>query len=66
MKESHYPSIEEFITLAKEMGVKLIPCSTTCGMFGLTENSFTSGVESITGAAYFLNEARQSKVTLFI
>jgi peroxiredoxin family protein len=66
MKESHYPSIDEFITMAKEMGVKLIPCSTTCGMFGLTEDSFRSGVENISGAAYFLGEARQSKVTLFI
>lgn len=66
MKESNYPSIDEFITMAKEMGVKLVPCSTTCGMFGLTEGSFRSGVESIAGAAYFLGEARQSKVTLFI
>ncbi len=66
MKESKYPSIEEFITIAKDMGVKMIPCSTTCGMFGLTESSFQDGVESIAGAAYFLGEARQSKVTLFI
>jgi peroxiredoxin family protein len=66
MKDTHYPSIDEFIAMAKEMGVKLIPCSTSCGMFGLTENSFRSGVESIAGAAYFLGEARQSKVTLFI
>jgi len=66
MKESNMPSIDEFITMAQEMGVKLIPCSTTCGMFGLTENSYRSGVESIAGAAVFLNEARQSKVTLFI
>jgi peroxiredoxin family protein len=66
MKDSHYPSIDEFITMAKDMGVKLIPCSTTCGMFGLTENSFRSEAESIAGAAYFLGEARQSKVTLFI
>jgi peroxiredoxin family protein len=66
MKESNMPSIDEFITMAKDMGVKLIPCSTTCGMFGLTEDSFRNGVESISGAAYFLNEARQSKVTLFI
>ncbi len=66
MKDNYYPSIEEFITMAKEMGVKLIPCSTTCGMFGLTDTSFQNGVESIAGAAHFLNEARQARVTLFI
>ena len=66
MKESHYPTIDEFITMAQQMGVKMIPCSTTCGMFGLTPDSFRSGVQDIAGAAYFLNEARQSKVSLFI
>ena len=66
MKESNYPSIDEFITMAKQMGVRLIPCSTTCGMFGLTEDAFRSEVEGLAGAAYFLNEARQSKVALFI
>ncbi|OGO07522.1 MAG: hypothetical protein A2Y92_04155 [Chloroflexi bacterium RBG_13_57_8] len=66
MKESNYPSIEEFLKMVQEMGVKLVPCSTSCGMFGLQEGSFRSGVESIAGAAYFLNIARQSKVTLFI
>lgn len=66
MKESNYPSIDEFITMAHQMGVKMFPCSTTCGMFGLNEDSFRSEAEEIAGAAYFLNEARQSKVTLFI
>jgi peroxiredoxin family protein len=66
MKESNVPSIEEFITMSKQMGVKLVPCSTTCGVMGLEQDSFRSEVESLAGAAYFLNEARQSKVTLFI
>ena len=66
MQDSHYPSIDQFIAMAHEMGVKMIPCSTTCGMFGLTEDSFRSEAESLAGAAYFLNEARQSKVCLFI
>jgi peroxiredoxin family protein len=66
MKESNMPSIDEFITMAKEMGVKMIPCSTTCGVMGMTEGAFREEVGSLAGAAYFLNEARQSKVSLFI
>jgi len=66
MKESNVPSIEEFITMAQQMGVKLVPCSTTCGVMGLEQDSFRSEVESLAGAAFFLNEARQSGVTLFI
>jgi peroxiredoxin family protein len=66
MKESNYPTIDEFITMAHQMGVKMVPCSTTCGIMGLAEDALRSEVESLAGAAYFLNEARQSKVTLFI
>ena len=66
MKEANYPTIDEFITMAHQMGVRMVPCSTTCGVMGLTEDSFRSEVERLAGAAYFLNEARQSKVTLFI
>jgi len=66
MKEINMPSVEELIKMAHEMGVKLIPCSTTCGLMGLTEDSFRPEAEGIAGAAYFLNEARESKVTLFI
>ena len=66
MKESNYPTIDEFIAMAHQMRVQMIPCSTTCGVTGLAEDAFRSEVESLAGAAYFLNEARQSKVTLFI
>jgi peroxiredoxin family protein len=66
MKDSHLPSIDEFIQMAKDMGVKLIPCSTSCGIMGLAEGAFREETGSLAGAAFFLNEARQSKVTLFI
>ena len=66
IKDSRLPSVDEFIQMATDMGVKLIPCSTSCGLMGLGEGSFREEAGSIAGAAFFLNEARQSKVTLFI
>ncbi len=68
MKDVNMPSIDEFIVMAHEMGVQLIACTTTCGVMGLPpeKDTFRSEVDSLTGAAYFLGEARQSKVTLFI
>ncbi len=68
MKDVNMPSIDEFIVMAHEMGVQLIACTTTCGVMGLTpeKDTFRSEVDSLTGAAYFLGEARESKVTLFI
>ncbi len=68
MKETNMPSIDEYITMAKDMGVKLIACTTTCGVMGIPPemDTFRSEVESLAGAATFLGEARKSQVTLFI
>jgi len=66
MKDINHPSIEELITMARQMGVKVIACTTSCGIMGLDEDAFRSEVDSLAGAAYFLGEARESKVALFI
>ncbi len=66
MKDAHIPSIDEFITMAKDMEIKLIACTTTMGVMGIAEDSFRSEVDGVAGAAYFLGEARESKVALFI
>jgi len=66
MKDIRHPSLDDMITMATDLGVKLIACTTSCGLMGLPEDSFRSEVESIAGAAYFLGEASNSKVTLFI
>jgi peroxiredoxin family protein len=68
MKDTHMPSVDEFIKMAHGMGVELIGCTTTCGVMGIAaeEETFRSEVDTLSGAAYFLNLARKSKVTLFI
>ncbi len=68
MKDTNMPSIDEYITMAHQMGVKLVACTTTCGVMGLSpeKDTFRSEVDSLAGAGYFLGEARESKVTLFI
>ena len=66
MKDINMPSLDELITMANEMGVKLVACTTTCGVMGVSEESFRSEVTSLAGAAYFLGEATESRATLFI
>ncbi len=68
MKDTNMPSVDEYITMVKEMGVQIIACTTTCGVMGIPaeEDSFRNEVTTLAGAAYFLNLARQSKVVLFI
>jgi len=66
MKDINMLSVEEFIKLSHEMGVKLIPCSTSCGLMGVDQDAFRPEAEPVAGAAYFLAEASTSKVSLFI
>ncbi len=66
MKDINVPSVDEFMDMAKSMGVKMIACTTSCGLMGLEADAFRSEVDVMTGAAFFLGEARKSKVTLFI
>lgn len=66
MKDINLPSIDEFFEMAKSMDIKIIACTTSCGFMGLEADAFREEVDVMTGAAFFLGEARKSKVTLFI
>ena len=66
MRENDMPSLDELISMAHAMGIKMIACTSTIGVMGLSEDAFRSEVESLAGAAYFMGEARESRVTLFI
>ena len=66
MKDSRSPSVEELLALAKEMGVKLIACTTTMGMMGISRDAFIPEVDSFAGVATYLAEAKEGKVNLFI
>jgi peroxiredoxin family protein len=66
MKEMKVPSIDEFIAMAQEMGVKMIACTTTCGLMGVSEESLRPEVTTMAGAATYLGDASAAKVNLFI
>ncbi len=66
MKDVRMPSVDEYITMARSMGVKLIACTTSLGVMGVDEGALRSEVDDVAGAAFFLSEASKSKVSLFI
>jgi peroxiredoxin family protein len=66
MKEVRMPQVDELITLAKELGVKLIACTTTMAVMGIGKDAFIPEVDTFTGAATFVGEAKDSKINLFI
>lgn len=66
MKNSKIPSIPEFIKIAKELGVKLIACTTTFSFMGFQKDDFIDEVDMYAGAATYLKEATEGKASYFI
>lgn len=58
-------SPEELIELAKDLGVKLVPCQMTMDLLGLHKDDLIDGLEEPAGATTALLEA-QNAITLFI
>lgn len=66
MKEVNMPSVNEMIAMAKESGVKIIACTTSMGVMGVSKEAFIPEVDTFAGAATYLAEAQESKINLFI
>lgn len=66
MKKSKMASLEDLMKLAKELNVKYIACTTSCGVMGLAKENFIDGVNEFAGASVYLAEAKDSKINLFI
>jgi len=66
MKRSKMASLEDLMKLAKQLNVKYIACTTSCGVLGLSKENLIDDVDEFAGASTYLAEARESKVNLFI
>ena len=66
MKKSGMASLPELFETAVRLGVKFYACSTSCSFMGLEKEDLIPETADIVGAAYFLNEARNAKINLFI
>ena len=67
MKKKKVPSVTEFLALAAELGVKIRVCEMSMDLMGFKREEFIQypGIE-FCGAAKFLEDANESRVTLFI
>jgi len=65
MDDAGVDSVEKLLALARELGVKLVACTMSMDVMGVTKEQLVDGVE-LGGAATFLGEASRSKVSLFI
>ena len=65
MKKQNMPPIPEMLDLCRQLGVRLIACSTTIGIMSVKDEDLIEGTECA-GAAAFLEFASGADVTLFI
>jgi len=66
MKEKGVASLPEFYETAVDLGVKMMPCQMSLDVMEFDAKNFQANVTSPVGVATFLEEAAESKVTLFI
>ena len=64
-EQHNVASPQELLELARELGVRLIPCHMTMDLLGLSRDDLIDGLEEPAGAATALAEA-QDAITLFI
>jgi peroxiredoxin family protein len=63
--EHNVASPQQLLELARELGVRLVPCQMTMDLLGLSREDLIDGLEEPAGAATALAEA-QDAITLFI
>ena len=65
MKNKNVNSLEELMSLAQSNGVKLVACTMSMDIMGITKVELIDGVE-LAGVASYLGDAEESNVNLFI
>jgi peroxiredoxin family protein len=65
MKAKNLSSLEEMISLARELGVRIIACEMSRDLLGIRESELVDGLEC-GGVASFLADALKSRTSLFI
>lgn len=65
MQEKNVSSLEELISLARELGVRMIACEMSRDVMGIRESELVGGLEC-GGVATFLADSLKSRTSLFI
>ncbi|OGP40408.1 MAG: hypothetical protein A2022_02850 [Deltaproteobacteria bacterium GWF2_42_12] len=66
MSQKKVPSLQEFIQMAHQMGVKFYPCEMSMTVMGLKKEDFIDECQDVIGAVSYLSIAKESNVNLFI
>jgi peroxiredoxin family protein len=65
MKDHQVASLEEFVEMARDFGVRMVACDMSRELLGIHDEELIDGLE-FGGVAAFMGDAARSKVSLFI
>jgi peroxiredoxin family protein len=65
MKDKNIASLEELMDVARDLGVRMMACTMSMDVMGVTKEELLDGLE-YGGVAAYMADASQSRVTLFI
>ena len=65
MRDKQVASVDELFAMARQLNVKLIACTMSMDVMGITREELIDGVE-VGGVATFLGDAARSRVSLFV
>jgi peroxiredoxin family protein len=65
MKAKNVSSLEDMISLARDLGVRMIVCEMSRDLMGISDSELMGGLES-GGVATFLGDSLKSRTSLFI
>ena len=65
MKDKNVNSLEELIKSAMDNGVKIVACTMSMDVMGIKKEELIDGIE-LGGVGYYLGDAEDSNVNLFI
>ena len=66
MRQHRMPDVPELMSMALDLGVRFIACTTTMGLMGITKETLIDGIDQFAGVTTYLAEAKQGSVNLFI
>jgi len=67
MKRKNVAPLEKLISDFKELGGKILACEMTMGIMGIKKKDLTQDlVDDYVGVGTYIQEAKESKITLFI
>jgi peroxiredoxin family protein len=66
MKKANVMPLDKMYKDLRELGVKVWPCDMTLGVMGIKREELIDDIDGIAGVGSYINEAKESEITLFI